>query len=187
MSKERKTERMQWIKGPDGKFRARSFFEIIEGYPTKYSKKQTKDKIYFKEVPLLIPLNNTYITGEKNDVLGAGSINHETLALTLYDPKTTKGLLAVLREFKETSEITVNNIVDKALEEFNLSRKEYKRLDASISGEGLIKPEKSRASKIRNALKKYKITIIGEDLKTYLGPKCVFLNCETGKVEIYHS
>ena len=219
MSKDKKTEQMQWVKGPDGKLRPepkegvsgplqiigpngkptgitdngksmrnkQSEFEVIQKYHDRYSSKPSEDKIYFKDVPLQVPLTNKYIIGKEKDILGTEAVNYETIALTLYDPVTTKGLLAVLHQFKKPCEIDLDNIVDKAVKEFNLPEELYFRLEATINGEGGVDEENSRTPKLIKELEKYKIKIIGKDLKMHTGPKCVFLNCETGKVEVYHA
>jgi len=129
-----------------------------------------------------------YAIGEERDLIGTDSVA-TCLAITLFDVQRRRGILAHIGGFSHSpEELKPERVIDTLLHELNGSnREDYQKLEATLSGEGLIREESRRNSPIvRTKLQNYGIQIIGEDLCKASG-RLVFLNCNTGQVEVYRA
>jgi len=131
-----------------------------------------------------------YSIGKGEDLLCASVMSD--LAVTLYDPKNKIGALARISRESEgdisPEELKPTRIISTLCKKLNIfGDLDPRRLEATLSGEGTREARgKRNSSVVRSRLQGYKILIIGEDLAKYFG-RLVFLNCDTGKVEIYRS
>jgi chemotaxis receptor (MCP) glutamine deamidase CheD len=125
-----------------------------------------------------------YKIGEKRDLIGTDSVA-TCLAITLYDSQRKKGILAHITGRDAPEELKPKNIIDTLLHELNGGNTDYKELEATLSGEGVVVCERQRSSPtVRAKLQNYGIPIIGEDLCRAPG-RLVFLHCGTGRTEVY--
>lgn len=127
-----------------------------------------------------------FVIGKDKDLIGTDGITL-CLAITLYDPSRKIGALAHISGFGDVSErLEPEKVIDTLLSELNLSESlDISKLEATLSGEGMVINEERRNSSIvREKLNEYKIPIIGEDLCKAPG-RLVFLNCDTGVVEVH--
>jgi chemotaxis receptor (MCP) glutamine deamidase CheD len=126
-----------------------------------------------------------YAVGERNDLIGTDSVA-TCLAITLYDPQTGKGALAHISGlYNSPKEFKPERVIDTMLYGLSVRNTDCQRLEATLSGEGLVCDKNLKNSPIvRTNLKDYGIRIIGEDLERGPG-RFVFLHCDTGAVEVY--
>jgi len=127
-----------------------------------------------------------YAIGKGEEVLGTDGVS-SCLVITLYNAQNKIGILAhILGVETSPDEVKPERIIDTLLEQLNISGEmDYKKLEATLAGEGIVLAESQRNSQIvRAKLQDYEIPIIGEDLCKAPG-RLVFLNCDTGMVEVY--
>lgn len=129
-----------------------------------------------------------YAIGKGEELIGTDGVG-PCLAITLYNPQNKIGILAHISGTESSpDESKPERIIDTLLEQLNISGElNYKKLEATLAGEGMVLAESQRSSPIvRARIKDYEIPIIGEDL--YKAPgRFVFLKCDTGKVEVYRA
>jgi chemotaxis receptor (MCP) glutamine deamidase CheD len=124
-----------------------------------------------------------YTIGEGKDLIRTDGVN-TCLAITLYDTQKKKGALAHITGLYDAPEKLIpENIIDTLLGELCNSE----NLEVTLSGEGLILVgEDQRSSSIvRKKLQEHKIPIVGEELNLAPFGKLVFLDCDTGNVDVY--
>lgn len=131
-----------------------------------------------------------YAIGEGEELIGTEGVI-SCLAITLYNPQNKRGILAHISGIElecSPDEVKPERIIDTLLKQLNISEGvDYKKLEATLAGEGMVLAESQRNSLIvRERIKNYEIPIIGEDLCKAPG-RLVFLNCDTGRVEVYRS
>jgi len=129
-----------------------------------------------------------YKIGEGKELIGTDGIG-SSLAITLYNPQNKIGILAhILGMEGSPDEVKPEKVIDILLKQLNIfGELNYKKLEATLAGEGIVLAESQRNSQIvRARIKDYKIPIIGEDLCKASG-RLVFLNCDTGWVEVYRA
>jgi len=127
-----------------------------------------------------------YAIGEGEELIGTDSVA-TCLAITLYNSQNKRGVLAHISGLEcSPNELKPERVIDTLLKQLNISGElNYKKLEATLAGEGVILAESQRNSLIvRARLRDYEIPIIGEDLCRAPG-RLVFLNCDTGRVEVY--
>ena len=136
----------------------------------------------------IIAINNAYIIEEGSNKISAESVSGESIAITLYDITTKKGALAFLCKFDVSKGITVDNVVDEMLKDNffkDCTKEKGYTFEATRTGN---KSDEKNINKIKEKLQKHKISIIGEDLKDIASKsKYVYLDCDTGNVEVYHT
>ncbi len=127
-----------------------------------------------------------YVIGEGKEILGTDGVS-SSLAISLYNPKNKIGILAhILGVETSPDEVRPEKITDTLLEQLNISGEvNYKKLEATLAGESILFEGKRSSPIVRKKLQDYKIPIIGEDLCEVPEGRLVFLNCDTGKVEVY--
>jgi len=131
---------------------------------------------------------DNYAIGEGEELIGTDSVS-SSLAITLYNPQNKIGILAhILGVEGSPDEVKPERIIDTLLKQLNVSGGlNYKKLEATLAGEGIVLAGSQRNSPIvRARIKDYGIPIIGEDLCRAPG-RLVFLNCDIGRVEVYRS
>ena len=129
-----------------------------------------------------------YKIGKEEELIGTNSV-FCCLAITLYNPQNKTGILAhISGTGSSPDQLKPKKVMGTLLEQLNISNVvDYKKLEATLAGEGMVFNEKKRNSQIvRKRIKNYEIPIIGEDLCPAQG-RLVFLNCATGKVEVYRA
>ncbi len=129
-----------------------------------------------------------YAIGEGEELIGTDGVS-SCLAITLYNPQNKTGILAHIACIRDSPDkLKPKKVIDTLLKQLNISKGlDYKKLEATLAGEGMVLAESERNSLIvKERIKNYEIPIIGEDL--YKGPgRFVFLKCDTGKVEVYRA
>jgi len=131
---------------------------------------------------------DNYTIGGEKEVIGTDGVG-SSLAITLYNPQNKTGILAhILGMESSPDEVKPERVIDTLLKQLNIFGKlNYKKLEATLAGEGIVLTESQRNSPIvRAKIKDYEIPIIGEDLCKASG-RLVFLNCDTGRVEVYRA
>lgn len=131
---------------------------------------------------------DNYAIGEGEEVIGTDSVS-SSLAITLYNPQDKIGILAHMAGMDcSPDELKSERVIDTLLKQLNISEElDYKKLEATLAGEGMVFDEGQKNSQIvRTKLQDYEIPIIGEDLCKAPG-RLVFLKCDTGKVEVYRA
>ena len=129
-----------------------------------------------------------YVIGKGKEILGTDGVS-SCLAITLYNPQNKIGILAhILGVETSPDEVRPERIIDTLVKQLNISGElDYKKLEATLAGEGTVLVESERNSPIvRTRIKNYEIPIIGEDL-CEAPERFVFLNCDTGRVEVYRA
>ena len=129
---------------------------------------------------------NEFVVGEGRDLIGTDGVS-SCLVITLWDVQKKRGALAHISGLDDSpEELRTERIVDTLLHQLDGSGKiDYSKLEATLSGEGIILFKGQRNSSIvRTKIKDYGIPIIGEDLCRAPG-RLVFLYCDTGGVEVY--
>jgi len=129
-----------------------------------------------------------YAIGKGKELIGTDGV-FSCLAITLYNPQNKTGILAHISCVRGSpDELKPERVMDTLLKQLNISEGlDYKKLEATLAGEGMVLAESERNSLIvKERIKNYGIPIIGEDLWTAPG-RFVFLNCDTGKVEVYRA
>ena len=129
-----------------------------------------------------------YEIGEGKELIGTDGVG-SSLAITLYKPQNKIGILAhILGMESSPDEVKPEKVIDALLKLLNIfGELNYKKLEATLAGEGIVLTENQRNSPIvRARIKDYEIPIIGEDLCKASG-RLVFLNCDTGRVEVYRA
>lgn len=126
-----------------------------------------------------------YATGEGDELLRADGV-FSGLVITMYDPKTKRGAVAHISgkdDGKWDPENVIDTLLRKMSEDVDI---DCKRIQASLTGEGLSPPFGIRMSdKVEDKIRELRINLIGRDLERWMGEKIVFLNCKNGKVEVY--
>ncbi|MBA7671982.1 Chemoreceptor glutamine deamidase CheD [subsurface metagenome] len=134
-----------------------------------------------------VGLDNCAI-GEREELIGADGVG-SSLAITLYNAQNKIGILVhILGVETSPDELKPKKVIDTLLRKLNIfGDLDYKKLEATLAGEGIVLAESQRNSPIvRAKLQDYEIPIIGEDL--FKGPgRLVFLHCDTGRVEVYRA
>lgn len=169
-----KTEGITYFEGNIRK--QKSEFKVKKGY--------FPNKEPYSSCRKILGGKNSYLTGEGLELIAAEGISGESVAITLYDIITKKSALAHLSEFDSLQEITIENIIDKMLKDkFSyLDEHEYYKLEATIIGNKL---HERNIKKIKENLRKQNIPLVAEELTTQLIGKNVYLQCETGNIEVY--
>jgi chemotaxis receptor (MCP) glutamine deamidase CheD len=126
-----------------------------------------------------------YVKGKENDLLRAEGIFYG-LAITLYDPKTRRGVVAHISG-KDEGKWHPENVIDTLLKKLSEDEDiDCKRIQASLTGESISDLFGMRMSaKVENKTQELGINLIGKDLGKWMGEKIVFLHCNSGKVEVY--
>ena len=148
-------------------------FQTFDGFPTYENYKS-------------IDWGSQYVIGKGKELIGTDGV-FSCLAITLYNPQNKIGILAHISGTESSpDESKPERIIDTLLEQLNISEElNYKKLEATLAGEGMVLAESQRNSPIvRARIKNYEIPIIGEDLGIAPG-RLVFLHCDTGRVEVY--
>ena len=133
-------------------------------------------------------IEDDYAIGEREELIGTDGVL-SCLAITLYNPQNKRGILAHIACIRGSpDELKPKKVIDTLLKQLNISGDlDYKKLEATLAGEGMVLAESERNSLIvKERIKNYGIPIIGEDLCKAPG-RFVFLNCDTGKVEVYRA
>ena len=131
---------------------------------------------------------DNYAIGEGEEVLRTDGVSC-CLAITLYNSQNKIGILAHISMMEGSpDELKPERVIDTLLKQLNISGElDYKKLAATLAGEGTVLVESERNSPIvRTRIKNYEIPIIGEDL-CEAPERFVFLNCDTGRVEVYRA
>lgn len=132
--------------------------------------------------------SDDYTTGMDKVIIGTEGVC-VCLAITLYDSQHKLGSLAHISGFRSAPfSIKPENIVETMLRDFLAPEYlNYGNLEATLSGEGIIIGSGPRNSDIvRRELEKHSIPIVGEDLTAAHG-RLVFLDCDTGTVDVFRS
>jgi chemotaxis receptor (MCP) glutamine deamidase CheD len=150
--------------------------------PTKFRIKNGWNNFHEKGIHIGWPTSRVESNGR---TLKTSTVN-SCLAITLYDPITKKGALAHIKNTQNPMKLKPKRVISTLLEKIDgSSTLDYKRLEASLSGEGALPKGRTRISPIvRKTIQDYGINIIGEDLKKG-HTRAVSLDCSTGKVKVY--
>jgi len=131
---------------------------------------------------------DNYAIGKGEELIGTEGVSC-CLAITLYNPQNKTGILAHISMMDcSPEELKPERVIDTLLKQLNISGElDYKKLEATLAGEGTVLIESERNSPIvKTRIKNYEIPIIGEDL-CEAPERFVFLNCDTGRVEVYRA
>ncbi len=130
---------------------------------------------------------DNYAIGEGEEIIGTEGVSC-CLAITLYNSQNKTGILAHI-SMRDCSpdELKPERVIDTLLKQLNISKGlDYKKLEATLAGEGILFEGQRNSPIVRSRIKDYEIPIIGEDLCE--APKrFVFLNCDTGRVNVYRA
>ena len=126
-----------------------------------------------------------YAMGEGDELLRADGV-FSGLVITLYNPKTKRGIVAHISG-KDDGEWDPENVIDTLLKKMSKDVDiDCKRIQASLTGEGISPLFGIRMSdKVEDKIQELGISLIGRDLERWMGEKIVFLHCNSGKVEVY--
>lgn len=127
---------------------------------------------------------DSYFIRQKKGLLGASGVS-SCLVVTIYNLQRVNGALAhVSGSRKVPLKLQPDQIVDTLLHDLHIPRNsDFQCLEASLSGEnGVYRSSPA----VRAKLNYYGIRIIGEDLCDAPG-RLVFLDCGTGRVEVYRA
>ena len=126
--------------------------------------------------------------GKENQILGTTHLG-PCVGVTLYDPVGKTGVMShITGRLKADEDYSPNNIVDTLLKHLSRNNSfDLMKLEAAICGDMPIRtPDpliKSRA--IEDRLNALGIKLIGKDVGKCPYVRSMFLDCNTGNVEVY--